>query len=39
MAGAMEVVMWRFLVYGAFSGLRVNVSKTKLVLWKYAVWS
>ena len=28
-AGAMEVIMWRFLVYGRFPGLWVNVSKTK----------
>ena len=36
-AGAMEVIMWRFLVYGNFSGLGVNVSKTKLVLRKHKV--
>ena len=36
-AGAMEVIMWRFLVYGRFSGVRVNVSKTKLVLRKHRV--
>ena len=31
--------MWRFLVHGTFWGLRVNVSKTKLVLRKYKVQS
>ena len=38
-AGTMEVIMWRFLVCGRFSGLRVNVSKTKLVLRKHWVSS
>ena len=35
----MEGLMWRFLVYGTFSGLWVNVSKTKLALKKYWVSS
>ena len=38
-AGTMEVIVWRFLVYGNFFGLRVNVSETKLVLRKHKVHS